>query len=177
MKRRHSKRKIKKNLLAAVLLIGIIAVAGILICALQVPEVTFSESLRFPVGTKLVLSDVVENVKFGKLTEPDMPLDSSKEGLVKFTFNTANLLKIKSEKEIMIDFYKPESPKSEEKTDPVEKPDQNDAPTLLPLQRQSPRLQRLSLPLPQRSLPSRPPSRRREMRTTLTHRPSVKKAL
>ena len=128
MKRRHSKRKIKKNLLAAVLLLGIIAVAGILICALQVPEVTFSESLRFSVGTKLVLSDVVENVKFGKLTEPDMPLDSSKEGLVKFTFNTANLLKVKSEKEIMIDFYKPESPKSEEKTDPVEKPDQNDAP-------------------------------------------------
>ncbi len=121
-KRRRSKRKMRKMLLAALSLFVVAVAAVVLVLALQVPEVTFSDPLRFAVGTELVLSDVVEDVRYGNLVEPDMPLDSSEKGLIKFTFTLENLFKIESEKEIMIDFYQSEKTDEAEKSDPILKP-------------------------------------------------------
>ncbi len=92
--------------------------AGVLVLALQIPQVTFANSLRFPVGAKITLSDIVQDVQYGSLVHPDKLLDSSNEGLIKFTFTLKNLLKVKSEKEIMIEFYKPEE-QTDTNTSPV----------------------------------------------------------
>ena len=120
--RRKNKRKIRKIIQTSALFLLLIAAILTLILALQVPRVTFADSLRFPVGTELTLSDVVKDVQFGKLTEPEQILDSSKKGLIQFTFTLENLVKIRSEKEIMIEFYASESPETEDKPVVTETP-------------------------------------------------------
>ena len=90
--------------------------------AIQQPKITFADSLKFPVGTELKLSDVVCDVQFGKLTEPDKVLDSSKKGLIKFAFTLENLLNIQSKREIMIEFYSPQSAQDDDKPDTTEEP-------------------------------------------------------
>lgn len=120
-RRKKNSRKLRKLLRVLLVLLSALAAIVLLVLALQVPKVTFADSLRFPVGTELTLSDVVKDVEHGALSEPDKALDSSKKGLIKFTFTVENLFKIKSEKEIMIEFYSPEQPK-DDKPNTTEKP-------------------------------------------------------
>lgn len=120
-RRKKNSRKLRKLLRVLLVLLSALAAIVLLVLALQVPKVTYADSLRFPVDTELTLSDVVKDVEHGALSEPDKALDSSKKGLIKFTFTVENLFKIKSEKEIMIEFYSPEQPK-DDKPNTTEKP-------------------------------------------------------
>ncbi|MBQ3075185.1 MAG: hypothetical protein IJC26_03865, partial [Clostridia bacterium] len=102
-------KKHKRKIVILLTFIAMLFATVTIFIAFHPPAVTFSESLRFPVGTRVTLSDVIVNVEFGKLTEPNKVLDSSKQGLVKVTFSLQNLLTIESEREIMLEFYLPES--------------------------------------------------------------------
>ena len=126
-RRKKNSRKLRKLLRVLLVLLPALAAIVLLILALQVPKVTFADSLRFPVDTELTLSDIVKDVEHGALSEPDKALDSSKKGLIKFTFTVENLFKIKSEKEIMIEFYSPEQPKDDESS-VTEKPNTTEKP-------------------------------------------------
>ena len=126
-RKKNSKRLRKLIRILPICLVAIIA-AVLLILALQVPKVTFADSLRFPVDTELSLSDVVKDVQGGRLSEPEKPLDSSKKGLIQFTFTVENLFKIQSEKEIMVEFYSSDTPKKEEPGE-TEKPNTSEKPS------------------------------------------------
>ncbi len=127
-RRRKNNKRLRKLTQTLPLCLTVIAAVVLLILAIQVPKVTFADSLRFPVDTELTLSDIVKDVQFGSLCKPDKSLDSSKKGLIKFTFTVKNLLKIQSEKEIMVEFYSPDAPKGDE-PDLPEKPNTTEKPS------------------------------------------------
>lgn len=96
-----------------VILLFVVASAGILYFAMQKPVATVAKSLRFPVGSEVSLSDIVTDVENGTLVDADTLLDSSKAGKFKITFALANSLNVESEESVVIEFYDP---------DPAEKP-------------------------------------------------------
>jgi len=120
----------KKTLvwLIVVAVLTVFLVTSFLFAMMQKPRVIFADSLRFPVNTELTLSDVVKDVQGGRLSEPEKLLDSSKKGLIQFTFTVENLFKIQSEKEIMVEFYSSDTPKKEEPGE-TEKPNTSEKPS------------------------------------------------
>ena len=107
---RKTKRKIKTSFIVSVLVVLII-LASSLCLALQKPKVSFTDPLRFPVGAKITRSDLVREVQGGTLVDPDVEVDSSKEGTVKCILTLKNLFNVESEEEILIQFYRDDSEK------------------------------------------------------------------
>ena len=98
---RRTKRRVRTSFIATVL-VAFIFLVSILVFALQKPEVTLSEPLRFPVGAQITRSDLVKEVQGGTLIDPNAEVDSSKEGTIKCILTLENLLKIESEKEVLV---------------------------------------------------------------------------
>ena len=109
-KAKRARRKVKTSFIATVLVV-LVFLVSILVFALQKPEITLADSLRFPVGAKVCQGDLVKKIEGGSLVDPDKAVDSSKAGTVKCILTLENLLKVESEKEVLVEFYQSESKK------------------------------------------------------------------
>lgn len=110
------KKKTKRiNRSALILLGGLALVIVVLLLLMQKPVAVPAENLRFPVGENVTLSQVIPEVKGGSLLNPDLVIDSSKEGEIPVLVILKNRIGVHREEEIRITFYKPETaPETEE---------------------------------------------------------------
>jgi hypothetical protein len=125
--RRKSKKTYRnRRILILAALILIIAI-GVFLFLAKAPEVVLLQKREFTVGQKVLLSDVVLDVKSGSLAVPQMELDSSKEGSQKVVFTVKNLLGFESEESFMIEWIpSEENSKAEEspKEETIEMPEE-----------------------------------------------------
>ncbi len=109
-------KKNKKILIVSIIILStVIAIlaAGTVFFALIAPEVSYKATRRFPVGATVTPQDFVREVKHGKLSEPNDLLDSSQPGYIDYTLKIENFLKMESKREVYIEFYLPDSEKSD----------------------------------------------------------------
>ncbi len=105
-KKKRTKNKDRSGL---IFLLFFLVIFGIgLILALQKPTPIYADSLSFPVGEDLTLSDVITEVKGGTLLDSHRILNSSKEGEMRVDFEMENIFHRKTESDILINFYKEE---------------------------------------------------------------------
>ncbi len=117
MKRR---RKIQKKVCLLLWAVPVLVILSVFF-ALQKPVPEFAKERSFPVGEKLVLSDLVTGVKNGSLLESERVIDSSREGEVTVSFLLKSRLGAETREEITVTFYASEK-KSETKEESKQKP-------------------------------------------------------
>lgn len=109
--KRRSRKKDYSGLIFLLIFCLIFAVG--LFFALQKPTPIYADSLSFPVGEDLTLSDVVIDVKGGSLMDSHRIINSSEEGEVRIPFEMENIFHRKTEADILIEFHKEEEKKTE----------------------------------------------------------------
>ncbi len=103
-KKRRTKKKDRSGLMFLLVFCLIFAIG--LIFALQKPTPIYADSLSFPVGEDLILSDIVTDVKGGTLLDSHRVLNASQEGKMRVDFEMENIFHRKTEANILIEFYK-----------------------------------------------------------------------
>lgn len=113
--KRRSKKAIKNRKIIIISAAALLVILAIILFFFKAPKVVLKDNLEFTVGEKILLSDVVLDVKSGSLIDPERELDSSKEGSQKVVFTVKNLLGFESEESFMIEWLpSEENPKAEE---------------------------------------------------------------
>ena len=117
-KKRRSRKKDRSGL---IFLLGFCLLFAIgLILALQKPTPIYADSLSFPQGEDLILSDVVVEVKGGTLLDAHRILNSSEEGEMRVDFEMENIFHRKTEAKVLIEFLKEDNKEPEKDSEVVE---------------------------------------------------------